>query len=194
MNNMSFKNNKPKQIESFNEMANNYCFWEDRADTLLKSANILRREREREIRSHKGLSGYRCPPEYFTEEVEWMLKAFAIECLLKGLFVKSGHKIAENGKCIKVGKNHDLENLAKHVVGENNIPINLQEALRKLSSVAILGRYPTAMDCQLLKFSNEKNHCAYDDSVVLITDDEQSLIDTFTSELLRKLKLTKEGG
>lgn len=177
-------------------MANNYRFWEHSADALLKSASILRREREREIRSHKGLSGsYRCPPEYFTEEVEWMLKAFAIECLLKGLRLKNGHKIAENGKCIKVGRNHDLMDLAKNVMGENYIPINLQEALRKLSAVAILGRYPTAVkNNELLKFYDEENTIGYVDSSVLIADDEQSLIDTFINELLKKLKLTKEGG
>ena len=189
MNNLSFKNNKPKQINSFNEMANNYCFWEYSADALLKSASILRREREREIQAHKGLSGsYRCPPEYFTEEVEWMLKAFALECLLKGLLVKSGHKIAENGK-LKVNRNHALKNLAINVMGENNIQSNLQEALRKLSAVAILGRYPTAVNNNdLLKFCDEENTLGYVDSSVSITADEKSLIDTFISELLRKLK------
>lgn len=187
-----------KQIESYNKMASEYCFWGWSAKVLLDSVNILRRERERALRSHKGATFPRVvSPEELTEEVEWMLQAFAIECLLKGLVVKGGGKIAEKGNLVKKCKTHNFEKLIKQVnpvMDKNNISINidLQQILQKLSSVAILGRYPIARNYSSLTFSEKENVVGYDNPSVLITDDEKSLVDDFTSKLLKIL--TEEGG
>lgn len=192
VNNMPFKNDGSKQIKSFSQMANDYTFWEWTANALLVSAGVLKREGERALHSHKGASFPRVvSPEELTKEVEWMLQAFAIECLLKGLFVKGGHKIVKNGEYKGVPNvgDHDLVNLAKNVIG--NMSKKHNDALRKLGLIGkSIGRYPIAKKSGDLKFSEEENDVGYDDSV-LITNKEQSLIDTFTSELLRKLEKTE---
>jgi hypothetical protein len=194
MNNVESENDDSKQIESYNKMGNNYAFWEWSAKGLLESAKILRREREREWRLHKGRSGgYVCPPEYFTEEVEWMLQAFAIECLLKGLFVKGGHEIVKNGKYKGVPNagDHDLVNLAKEIMGTMSKEHN--NVLRKLGLIGkTVGRYPIPKKRSKLRFCDEENALGIDDPSVQIADNEQSLIDTFINELLRKL--TEKGG
>ena len=183
-----------KQIDSYNKIANNYLSWDWTAKALLESANILRKERDLAWQSCKGATFPRTvPPAALTEEVVWMLQAFAIECLLKGLFVKGGNKIAENGayKGVDgVADNHDLEMLAKHVMGnEHN---NVFNVLRKLEWIGKnIGRYPVAKKSSDSKFSaefsNEKNDYGYDINSVVLTDAEQSLVDTFIKELLRKL-------
>ena len=184
-----------KQRESFDKMANDYRFWQYSAEALLGSANILRREREREMQTHKGSkSGYRCPHEYLTEEVELMLKAFTIECLLKGLWVKAGHKIAENGKYKKViqGDEHNLRNLAEKVLG--GISEEDGDVLARLGSIGkTLGRYPVARSYKELEFSNKENTLGYSNSWQ-ITNDKESFIDTFADELLRKLSGQQEEG
>ena len=195
MNNMSSKNDDSKQIESpFDMMANNCTFWECKANALLKSANILKRERERALQSHKGATFPRSvSPEELTEEVEWMLQAFAIECLLKGLFVKGGHKIVENDEYKQVPNagDHDLVNLATEIMGTMSKEHN--NVLRKLGLIGrTVGRYPIPKKRSELRFCDEENALEIDDPSVQITDDEQSLIDTFTSELRKKL--TEKGG
>jgi hypothetical protein len=77
--------------------------------------------------------------------VRAMLLGYAIECALKGLWVKSGHKIVAVGKYVGVAgtKDHDLTQLARAVgfsptAAEANV-------LRRLSKfVRFAGRYPVS--------------------------------------------------
>lgn len=77
--------------------------------------------------------------------VRAMLLGYAIECALKGLWVKSGHKIVAVGKYVGVAgaKDHDLTQLAK-AVGFSPTAAEA-DVLRRLSKfVRFAGRYPVA--------------------------------------------------
>jgi hypothetical protein len=77
--------------------------------------------------------------------VRAMLLGYAIECALKGLWVKKGNKVVENGKYVGVGKgkDHDLVQLSRAVgfsptMTETDVLHRLSKFLR------FAGRYPVA--------------------------------------------------
>ncbi len=77
--------------------------------------------------------------------VRAMLLGYAIECALKGLWVKDGHKIATGGRYVGVtgAKDHDLMQLAKAV--GFSLTVAETDVLRRLSKfVRFAGRYPVA--------------------------------------------------
>ncbi len=73
-----------------------------------------------------------------------MLQGFAVECLLKALWVKQGHRLAERGRFVGVSgvkDQHDLLQLAK-VVGLT-IDVEQKGLLERLSVFTkTVGRYP----------------------------------------------------
>jgi hypothetical protein len=77
--------------------------------------------------------------------VRAMLLGYAIECALKGLWVKGGNKIVAGGKYIGVtgAKDHDLAQLAKAV--GFSLTVAESDVLQRLSKfVRFAGRYPVA--------------------------------------------------
>lgn len=72
-----------------------------------------------------------------------MLRAFAIECLIKAHFLRGGKTLCKGGKYEGIVKNerHDLAKLAREAdIATSNVEANL---LGRLSAVAIgVGRYP----------------------------------------------------
>jgi hypothetical protein len=72
-----------------------------------------------------------------------MIRAFALECLIKAHHLRSGEKLCVGGEYRGIVKSekHQLQKLARHV----GIPISVNEAhmLDRLSAVAVgSGRYP----------------------------------------------------
>jgi hypothetical protein len=84
------------------------------------------------------------PDEGMLHAPEMMLRGFAVECLLKGLWVRQGNKLAENGKYVRVPniKNeHDLVGLAVEV--GFTMTAEQRDLLEHLSVYTItVGRYP----------------------------------------------------
>jgi hypothetical protein len=131
------------KISQYDGFSNNYRSWLRSSQELFASAEILRREREKEESVLSGSSGI-TPVEFLTVWSELMLLAFGIECLLKSYWVSNGNKLAEKGnyKHTKKGeKPHDLVDLSKTV----GISIDKTEenTLKTLSVISRgVGRYP----------------------------------------------------
>jgi hypothetical protein len=146
--NFNRKTVKQAQIELrkqiFDQRGNSCTNWIITARELLAAATVLCRQREKAEPEVAGVS--KAPMESLTFWVELMLCGFAIECLLKALWVKKGNQIAKDGEYIKVMKteNHDLVALCQKI----GFPLNPKEKviLVKLSELArATGRYPIAM-------------------------------------------------
>jgi hypothetical protein len=77
--------------------------------------------------------------------VRAMLFGYAIECALKGLWVKKGNKIVLNGKYVGVSgsKDHDLVGLSK-AVGFSPTTAEADVLQRLSKFVRFAGRYPIA--------------------------------------------------
>jgi hypothetical protein len=91
--------------------------------------------------------------EHFPTSDEWritgviiMLRAMAVECLLKALWLKSGGQLAKNGKYrgIPGTRDHDLASLADKVTERLSLNLSDSESdlLQRLSCNIAGGRYP----------------------------------------------------
>ncbi len=147
------------EIKDFDEVANDHRSWRNTARSLLQAANTLK-ERNVAVNYPNGIrpkEPHHVPP-YIGTWPELMLDAFAIECLLKGLWVKSGQKIARDGKLIKqcFPANHDLVAMLQKV-GAPSQPRQL-ETLRRLSVIAeAVARYPIASDWRKTSVQQSSN-------------------------------------
>jgi hypothetical protein len=77
--------------------------------------------------------------------VRAMLLGYTIECALKGLWVKKGNKVVQNGKYVGVGRgqDHDLVQLSRTVGFSPTMTET--DVLHRLSKfVKFAGRYPVA--------------------------------------------------
>lgn len=146
-----------KNIEVFNQSANNPELWRLRGLDLHGAAEVLRQ---------KALEGMR-KPDWSNLSLDdagiadcfkyaglvfqaAMLQGFAVECLLKCFWIAQGNTVAENGEykidAIK-RENHDLQQIAAAV----GFTISTEEstALVRLSGFArSFGRFPIAKKWQ----------------------------------------------
>jgi hypothetical protein len=129
-------------IQGFDRRCNSASGWFEKADDLLFSSKILRDK-----------CGFlnTLPADIFAgdSKILWvinMLRAMAIECLLKGIWLLSGEILAEDGKFkgIPDANNHELKSLATKV--SKKIGLNFSEEefilLDRLSYCITFGRYP----------------------------------------------------
>ncbi len=130
-----------KERQEFDDAANNYREWSFTAFELLHAAEVLKKQNLKFKESNPLLN----PRPYMGSWTELMLYAFALECLIKSLWVRQGNKLAENGKYKNLinHENHNLLKIAKKV----NFPIllnpHLEIILEKLSYIGKnIGRYP----------------------------------------------------
>jgi hypothetical protein len=137
---MTSKSWKSKQ---FDVIGNDHLSWMTSADELLAVARTLKRQREATNVSDIK-NGDLFPDEGRGGAVERMLQGFAVECLLKGLWVKKGHKIVSRGKHLGIPGFkglHDLPKLAKAV--GFSITDEQKDLLKRLTFfVKVAGRYP----------------------------------------------------
>jgi hypothetical protein len=134
-------------IARFDEKANRPARWLNRAESLLLSAEILSRHsicfREgtpaEELKAlHKHSTDFRVFP------VILMLRAMALECLFKCLWLCGGNKMTADGSYagIRGIRNHDLVGLAR-AVGTTLVHTELEiDMLERLSLFISRGRYP----------------------------------------------------
>ena len=102
-------------IARYSELGNEPGLWVHSAQTLFAGSEILRRERERVT---ANLAYRKEPNAIVMPWLELMLTAFGIECLIKAVWLKQGHRLAQNGKYVPMTNNerHHLVKLCR-VVG-----------------------------------------------------------------------------
>ncbi len=147
-----------KNIDHFNETANDPRLWKARGDDLHTAAAVLRDAALQGMRAPDWSNPRGADPAAIEACFKYggvviqaaMLQGFAIECLLKGSYVAKGNTVAADGK-YKIEsiqrENHDLVEVAKGV----GFALSDDEAaaLVKLSLFArSLGRYPIAKKWQ----------------------------------------------
>jgi hypothetical protein len=131
------------------------CFatWWSVAGDLLAAAQLLKEGRE-SLDLTTLSSEDAIPPEGRVGAVELMLRGMAVECLMKGLWVKNGNPIVKDGKYVKVTgtDNHDLVQLASAIRFE--LGSLEQDVLRRLSHfIQYGGRYPIPKRADELKLT-----------------------------------------
>ncbi|HUU88788.1 MAG TPA: hypothetical protein VMX17_13685 [Candidatus Glassbacteria bacterium] len=128
---------------NFDNIGNNLFEWVFTADNLVEAANILKEESHHWSGTKNKFTTFR---SYRITDVVTMLYSMATECLLKALWLKTGNKLAENGKyvSIKGTKPHDLMSIAKEISKTKIIKFtkNDYNLLRELTHNVTKGRYP----------------------------------------------------
>ena len=125
-----------KEEDQFDVIGNAPVLWFNSAmDLLMASAEIARSSRETAKKFDMPFTRSFWP--------RLMLRAFAIECLIKAHFLCAKKKLCSGGKYVGIVANerHDLQKLARHA----GITLSGDEAhmLDRLSAVSVgTGRYP----------------------------------------------------
>lgn len=98
-----------EQKNDFDRMANDYKQWFQKARALHFSAKELFKIYDNTRKDMMEHDGGNVPISFFISDQVLLLEGFAIECLLKGLYIADGKKLASDGKIINpVRKSHDL--------------------------------------------------------------------------------------
>lgn len=131
-----------EQIRHYDRAGNQPVTWWLAADSLLAAAGFLKVERDR-FDLNCLVVGEPIPAEGKILFPELMLRGFAVECLLKGSYLKAGNTLASGGKYlgIKGVRDHDLPQLASAV--GFTIDATEEDVLKRLSLIMTgSGRYP----------------------------------------------------
>ena len=136
--------------KQFDIKANLPLLWEKKGDELLTSAKLLW-ERWPIDKGHEvNATVSQDAPERSIVSVFLMLRAMALECLLKAVWLRAGKKLAISGKYIKIPdtNDHKLETLAAKLAKENILKFDADEItfLTRLSLYNTGGRYPVFKD------------------------------------------------
>ena len=128
-----------EQIRHFDKTGNTSAAWISTADSLLTAARVLKTCRDRFDPTRLKV-GDTIPDECVVLFPELMLRGFAVECLLKALWLKLGNKLVGAGKYlgVKDAADHNLVQLLDAVglcLGGRE-----REVLKRLSMGVALGR------------------------------------------------------
>jgi len=127
----------PAQISTFDADGNEPTWWIDTANELQAAANVLRGAIE------DAVEGDEADRTFWTR---LMLEGFALENLLKALWLTKGETLYVNGNMVtwKGVRSHDLCAIAKHVGFP--LPDRAEfEVITKLAKIIVtIGRYPLA--------------------------------------------------
>ena len=135
-----------EQIMHFDKTGNTSAAWVLAADQVQAAARILKGHRDQFDPTSLKV-GANIPDEGKILFPELMLSGFAVECLLKALWLKNGNALAKNGKYLKVkgAANHNLLQLADAV--GFHLDANARDVLKRLSIIMTSGgRYPIPID------------------------------------------------
>ena len=137
---------KIEQIKHYDRTGNTSAAWILAADSLHAAARILKTHRDR-FDPMQLKVGDNVRDEGKVLFPELMLRGFAVECLLKALWLKHGNKLAVRGKYVGVkgAADHALLQLADTV----GLHLNLRarDVLKRLSIIMTsAGRYPISRD------------------------------------------------
>jgi len=132
--------------DRYDDWANDPLSWALAADRLLVSSRLL----SEHFPHYRGEEALRNTPadaaEYMIFPCIAMLRAMALECLLKGAWVLHGGSLAKGGayRTIPNTKDHELRTLADALERQNITTFTQEERrfLQRLSLFIISGRYP----------------------------------------------------
>jgi hypothetical protein len=131
--------------QKFDKTGNNPMEWVFSADSLLAACRFLSLHSSH-LREEAPSERFPTFDEYRIHDVIVMLRAMAIECLLKALWLKSGNKLAKNGKYCPIpnAKDHDLLSLYNAIADNYQITLTKGEKdfINRLSGNITAGRYP----------------------------------------------------
>lgn len=138
-----------EQKQMFDDMANNPLEWSAAANDNLVAADVI--DAAMAAATSRAAQGMAAATEPVMR-LSWksrMLRAYAVECLLKAIFVKNGNKLGDGGMIIRNAfpTNHDLVEMWT-VAGLTPLPAKdeRRHLLEKLAQISTsLGRYPIAM-------------------------------------------------
>lgn len=146
--------NKPSEILTFDDRGNDHREWLYTADDLLAAIRFLCQHSYHlspdwgSIREH-----FPSYDELRITGVILMLRAMAVECLLKALWIKGGGQLACDGKYRKIPdtNDHELLTLADKVSEkiDLNLSANKRDFLKRLSRNIVGGRYPIHKNWQI---------------------------------------------
>ena len=177
-----------KQILEYDKNGNLPLAWETSADDLIVAANVLMEKRE-EIATEATPIGAPTPPEIMTLSTELMLRGYAIECLLKGIWVSQGNQIVQNGKYIGVtGANqHNLIELAKKV----NLRLTNQEKdilIRLTNCVTGFGRYPIQKKWSISKIRKKRDGTVTPSGTYWGSPNDYNCLEKFITKLKTEIR------
>ena len=164
-----------QQKDDFDRIANDFKHWFQKARSLHFSAKELFKIYEKTLKEMQKNERGSVPISFFISDQVLLLEGFAIECLLKGLYIADGEKIAEDGKLRNslARKSHKLLSWCNLT----NIELNdRQKELFKTLSLVITsyGRYPVPMKYENnpLEKTKERGYkpryiWSYDDMVLI---------------------------
>lgn len=132
------------QIKNFDEVGNLPVTWYLSADSLLAAAGFLKAHRD-SYSPFEVKVGESIPDEGKILFPEIMLKGFAIECLLKALWLKRGNSLAVAGKYIGIPNAADHKLLQLSTAVKISMSTVEKDMLKRLSIIMVsVGRYPIA--------------------------------------------------
>ena len=139
------------QKKDFDMFGNLSKAWEVNGNELLRCAKIIENKDREDQES-----------DFYMTMISGsilMLFGLAIECYLKGIYVRQGNKLAENGKLVKIPETnmHDLLGIA------NKVKISFSETEKKIlnnlkKNVLYAGRYPISKNYKqnIRKYSKDE--------------------------------------
>lgn len=142
--------------ENHNKIGNVPIIWKYYSEFLFKASKDLydQFKKHLEVDFTSIQVGDPAPIELSFFRVVYMFRAMALECLFKGLWLKGGGILVQNGKLKNItGNDHNLRSLANKVSKKIDLKISKEEKglLDKLSRYIIAGRYPIPKKWQNLK-------------------------------------------
>ena len=121
------------QVEMYDRTGNMPLAWFVSAEQLLAAARILRKKRDSYDPSG-GTVGKPVPDEGKILFAELMLRGFALECLLKGLWVKAGRRRSRRWPKKSINaRDHDLEDAPSRRSSPPSVSPNYHHVHRKSS-------------------------------------------------------------
>lgn len=126
---------------AYEQSGKNPLAWRYSAENLLTAARAVKKE----VKDFGGMM-------HSLAAVEAMLLGFAIECLLKAIYIKGENTLVKQGRYAHIphAADHDLIQLA--VAAKVSLTKVEKVVLRKLTPfILFAGRYPIAMDANAMK-------------------------------------------
>lgn len=137
--------NIERQTTNFDQVGNMPETWWLCADDLLISSRLLFEEYSK-VDQASIKTGEVVPEKARVFGVVRMLRAMALECIFKALWIKSGETLAKDGKYFKIPNtnDHDLLTLLDAIKTKFSFSTNSKERdfLKRLSLSIAGGRYP----------------------------------------------------
>lgn len=178
--------NRPYEIGAFDERGNNHREWLHTVEDLLAAIRFLCQH------SYHLSPDWGSITEHFPSYDELritgvilMLRAMAVECLLKALWIKGGGQLSYDGKYRKIPdtNDHELLTLADKVLEkiDLNLSANERKFLKRLSRNIVSGRYPIHRDCKVQKKPQAGGNRRR--SKLMVPDYDDDLFDSIYSKL-----------